>query len=321
MMETQEDADISDRDMAKSSFGNHNKRPLTSPAPNERTNKTPRNGPSPKKPDINMDKFNELHDATDTLTASLTSDNLMEKRTRNALMDWVTKIANLVSDNIKETSSTAHDVETLRTDLTNDQNEMNKVTLSSKWEKAMIESSKLVKLRDVDLKKDYDDAKDPRLADSLYTELSDILAPLGRENIGKPSIIGKAKADGKRDVILSFNTPEEAFRVSLDIEKNSEIKISQSKHYGQEFFHKISEARKHLKEHLGKNYVMYRPTRDGKKFTVKTKNDPSEQWEFAGLTGYPFDTSESRMCGGWSPFLLHGMKVPEVVIPPLKKKK
>ena len=236
-------------------------------------------------------------------------------------MDWVTKIANLVSDNIKETSSAAHDVETLRTDLTNDQNEMNKVTLSSKWEKAMIESSKLVKLRDVDLKKNYDDAKDPKLADSLYSEMSDILAPLGRENIGKPSIIGKAKADGKRDVILSFNTPEEAFRVSLDIGKSSEIKISQSKHYGQEFFDKISKARLHLKEHLGKNYVMYRPTRDGKKFTVKTRNDPSEQWEFVGLTGYPFDTSESRMCGGWSPFLLHGMKVPEVIIPPLKKKK
>ena len=124
--------------MAKSSFGNQNKRPLTSPAPNERTNKTPRNGPSPKKPDMNMDKFNELHAATDTLTASL---------------------------------------RTLRTDLTNDQNEMNKVTLSSKWEKAMIESSKLVKLRDVDLKKNYDNAKDPKLADSLYAEMSDILAP------------------------------------------------------------------------------------------------------------------------------------------------
>ena len=78
-METQEDSDISDQDMARSSFGNHNKRPLTSPTPNERTNKTPRNGPSPKKPDMNMDKFKELHAATDTLTASLTSDNLMEK--------------------------------------------------------------------------------------------------------------------------------------------------------------------------------------------------------------------------------------------------
>ena len=320
-METQEDADISDRDMAKSSFGNQNKRPLTSPAPNERTNKTPRNGPSPKKPDMNMDKFNELHAATDTLTTSLTNDNLMEKRTRDALMDWVTKIANLVSDNIKETSIATHDVENLRTDMTNDQNEMNKVTLSSKWERAMIESSRLVKLRDVDLKKNYDDAKDPKLADSLYAEMSDILAPLGRENIGRPSIIGKAKADGKRDVILSFATPEEAFRISLDIGKNSEIKLSQSKHYGQDYFDKISKARVHLQKHLGKKYVMYRPTRDGRKFTVKMRNDPSEQWEFAGLTGYPFDTSEIRMCGGWSPFLLHGIKVPEVTIPPFQKKK
>ena len=91
-----------------------------------------------------MDIFNELHTATGTLTTSLTKDNLMDKQTRDALMDWVTKIANLVSDNIKETSNATQDVESLRTDLTNDQNEMNKVTLSAKWERAMIDSSKLV---------------------------------------------------------------------------------------------------------------------------------------------------------------------------------
>ena len=109
-MEAQDEPNISDQMMAVSTFGKSGKRPLTSPTPNERTNKTPRNGPSPKKPDMNMDKFNELHAATDTLTTSLTNDNLMEKRTRDALMDWVTKIANLVSDNIKETSIATHDV-------------------------------------------------------------------------------------------------------------------------------------------------------------------------------------------------------------------
>ena len=235
-------------------------------------------------------------------------------------MVWVTKIANLVSDNIKETSNATQDVESLQTDLTNDQNEMNKVTLSAKWERAMIESSKLVKLRNIDLKKNYENAKDPKLADSLYSEMSDILAPLGRENIGKPSIVGKARADGKRDVILSFATPEEAFRISLDIAKNSEINLSQSKHYGQDYFDKISKARTHLQKHLGKEQVMYKPTRDGRRFTVKVRNNSSEQWEFAGLTGFPFDTSEIRMCGGWSPFLLHGIKVPEVTIPPFQKR-
>ena len=90
----------------------------------------------------------------------------MEKRTRNALIDWVTKIfSNLESDNIKETSSATHNVESLRTDLT-----------------------KLLKLRDVDLKRNYDDVTDP--------------------NIGKPSLVGKAKANGKRDILLSFNSPE-----------------------------------------------------------------------------------------------------------------
>ena len=320
-MGTQDEPDISDQMMAESTFGNQNKRPLTSPAPNERTNKTPRNGPSPKKPDMNMDKFNELHNVTNALTTSLTNDNLMEKRTRDALMDWVNQIANLVSDNIKETSNATHDVVCLRTDLTNDQNEMNKVTLSTKWERAMVESSKLVKLRNVDLKKNYDDVKDPKLADNLLSEMSNILAPLGRSNIGKPSIIGKAKADGKRDVILSFASPEEAFRISLDIGKHPEIKLSQSKHYGPEFFDKISKARLHLQKHLGKEQVMYKPTRDGRKFAVKVRDSPSEEWEFAGLTGFPFDSSEMRMCGGWSPFLLHGIKVPEVIIPPYQKKK
>ena len=74
-------------------------------------------------------------------------------------MVWVTKIANLVSDNIKETSNATQDVESLQTDLTNDQNEMNKVTLSAKWERAMIESSKLVKFRNIDLKKNYEITK------------------------------------------------------------------------------------------------------------------------------------------------------------------
>ena len=83
-MEAQDEPDISDQMMAESTFGKSGKRPLTSPAPNERTNKTPRNGPSQKKPDMNMDIFNELHTATDTLTTSLTNDNLMEKQTRDA---------------------------------------------------------------------------------------------------------------------------------------------------------------------------------------------------------------------------------------------
>ena len=85
-------------------------------------------------------------------------------------MDWVTKIVNIVSDNIKETSNATQDVESLQTNLTNDKNEMNKVTLSAKWERAMMESSKLVKLRNIDLKKNYDNAKDPKLADSLYSK-------------------------------------------------------------------------------------------------------------------------------------------------------
>ena len=78
-------------------------------------------------------------------------------------MVWVTKIANLVADNIKETSNATQDVESLQTDLTNDQNEMNKVTLSAKWERAMIESSKLVKLRNIDLKKTTKMRKIPSL--------------------------------------------------------------------------------------------------------------------------------------------------------------
>ena len=157
-----------------------------------------------------------------------------------------------------------------------------------------------------------------KLADSLRSEMSNILAPLGRSNIGKPSIVGKAKADGKRDMILSLATPEEAFRISLDIGKHPEIKISQSKHYSPDFFDKISKARLHLQKHLGKEQVMYKPTRDGRRFAVKVRNNSSEQWKFAGLTGFPFDSSEIRMCGGWSPFLLHGIKVPEVIISPKK---
>ena len=99
--------------------------------------------------------------------------------------------------------------------------------------------------------------------------MSNILAPLGRSNIEKPSIVGKARADGKRNMILSFASPEEAFRISLDIGKHPEIKISQSKHYGPDFFDKISKARLHLQKHLGKEQVMYKPTRDGRRFAFK----------------------------------------------------
>ena len=64
-METQEEADISDKQTVHSVI--RIRKNLNSLTPNERTNKTPRNGPSPKKPDENFDIFNELQTATDAL--------------------------------------------------------------------------------------------------------------------------------------------------------------------------------------------------------------------------------------------------------------